>query len=256
MKLTKIYEAVDEIAPFSLSREYCEKYGAYDNSGILIDCGGDIKSVLFSLDCSMRAVEEAKRIGAELMITHHPAIYSPLKELSANSHVTACARAGISVLSAHLNLDCAVGGIDDSLAEALGGGKNALRMHELSNGGYGSVFKIEELSLEEFVNKAKAVLKTERVLIYGDKPVKKIASFCGAGTDGESVGFALLKGADTFVSSDPKHHVVLETVERGLNVVLFTHYAAENYGFYQFYRKIKDKCSGVRTEFFADERLM
>ena len=40
MKLTKIYEAVDEIAPFSLSREYCEKYGAYDNSGILIDCGG------------------------------------------------------------------------------------------------------------------------------------------------------------------------------------------------------------------------
>ena len=204
----------------------------------------------------MRAVEEAKRIGAELMITHHPAIYSPLKELSANSHVTACARAGISVLSAHLNLDCAVGGIDDSLAEALGGGKNALRMHELSNGGYGSVFKIEELSLEEFVNKAKAVLKTERVLIYGDKPVKKIASFCGAGTDGESVAFALLKGADTFVSSDPKHHVVLETVERGLNAVLFTHYAAENYGFYQFYRKIKDKCSGVRTEFFADERLM
>ena len=134
--------------------------------------------------------------------------------------------------------------------------RNPEKRNDLFPQSYGSVFKIEELSLEEFVNKAKAVLKTERVLIYGDKPVKKIASFCGAGTDGESVAFALLKGADTFVSSDPKHHVVLETVERGLNAVLFTHYAAENYGFYQFYRKIKDKCSGVRTEFFADERLM
>lgn len=37
MRLNQIFEAIDEIAPFSLSREYCEKYGAYDNSGIILD---------------------------------------------------------------------------------------------------------------------------------------------------------------------------------------------------------------------------
>ncbi|MDE6411796.1 MAG: Nif3-like dinuclear metal center hexameric protein [Clostridia bacterium] len=255
MKLTEIYKLVDKIAPFSISQEYCEKYGAYDNSGILLDCGKEITCALFSLDCSMRAVEEAKMINAELIITHHPAIYTPLKELTADNPVTECAKAGISIISAHLNLDCAKGGIDDSLAEVLGA-KKALRMHELTKGGYGSVFEIEKLPLDEFVNRAKETLKTERVLVYGDRPVQKIASFCGAGMDDETVAFALSKDVDTFVSSDPKHHLVAEAVEKGLNVILFTHYAAENYGFMQFYQKIKEKSPLARAEFFADERLM
>ena len=256
MTLTKIYEIADKIAPFSVSADYCEKYGAYDNSGILLDCGRDITNVLFSLDCSMTAVEEAKKRGAELLITHHPAIYTPIKELPWNSPVTQCAAAGISIISAHLNLDCARGGIDDSLCEALGGSKKALRMHELTNGGYGSVFDVKKLPLEEFVNRAKATLKTERVLFYGEKPVEKVASFCGAGMEEETIAFALSKGADTFVSSDPKHHLITEAVGKGLNVVILTHYAAENYGFRKFYQKIKEKCSLVRAEFFADERLM
>lgn len=256
MKLTEIYELVDKIAPFSLSEEYCKKYDFYDNSGILLDCGREIKSALFSLDCSMRAVEEAKKINAELLVTHHPAIYTPLKELSADNPVTECAKAGISIISAHLNLDCAKGGIDDSLAEALGAGKKIVRMHELTNGGYGSVFEVKKLGLDEFVKKAKENLKTERAVVYGEKPVEKIASFCGAGMDDETVAFALSKGADTFASSDPKHHLVAEAVGKGMNVVIFTHYAAENYGFKRFYQKIKEKGSLVRAEFFADERLM
>ena len=177
----------------------------------------------------MRAVEEAKRTGAELLITPHPAIYSPIKELSAENPVTECAKAGISIVSAHLNLDCAQGGLDDSLAQALGCGGKTVRMHELSNGGYGSVFEINKLPLQEFVKKAKETLKTERVLVYGEKPVQRIASFCGAGMDEETLAFALSKGADTFVSSDPKHHLITEAGGKGLNVVIFTHYAAENY---------------------------
>lgn len=256
MKLNEIYNLADGVAPFALSREYCEKYGAYDNSGILIDCGREITGVLFSLDCSLRAVEEAKKRNAELLITHHPAIYSPLKALTADSPVTACAAAGISVISAHLNLDCAKGGIDDSLGEALGADGNALRMHTLSSGGYGSVFAVKPATLKEFVDGAKAKLRTERVTVYGTRPVGKVASFCGAGMDEESIAFAALNGADTFVSSDAKHHLIAEAVGRDMNVVIFTHYAAENYGFQQFYRKIKENCPLVRAEYFTDERFM
>ena len=255
MKLTEIYERADKIAPFSLSGEYCKKYDFYDNSGILLDCGKEIKSALFSLDCTTRSVEEAKKINADLLITHHPAIYSPLTELSADSPVTACATAGISILSAHLNLDCAKGGIDDSLAEALGAGKKVLRMHELTKGGYGSVFEIKRLGLAEFVNKAKESLNTERVIVYGDKPVERIASFCGAGMDEETVRFAFESGADTFVSADPKNHLLVYLLEHGMNVVVLTHFASENYGFKKFYQKMKENCSGVRMEFFTDERF-
>ena len=256
MKLNEVYELVDSIAPFRLSREYCEKCGAYDNSGILVDCGGEIKSILFSLDCSMAAVERAKSKGANLIITHHPAIFAPIKGLKADNPVTECAKAGISVLSAHLNLDCAEGGIDDCLAKALGANGVAARMHSLSSGGYGSVFSVKKTALFRFVEGVKETLHTERVIVYGQKPVQRVASFCGAGMDEESISFALEKGADTLVSSDPKHHLVAMAVERGLNVIVLTHYAAENYGFHEFYQKIKEKGAPVPVEYFADGRLM
>ena len=256
MKLNEIYAIIDGLAPFALSREYCEKYGAYDNSGILLDCGEEIEGILFSLDCSAEAVPRAKIIDANLIVTHHPAIFSPIKGLRADNPVTACAKAGISIISAHLNLDCAAGGIDESMAEGLGAKGNITKMHTLTNGGYGSVFQIERIALAEFVNKVKAEFSTERVVVYGDRSVGKVASFCGAGMDEGSIAFALEQGADTIVTSDPKHHLIAQAVERGLNVVILTHYAAENYGFYQFYQKIKEKCPLVPMAYYGDERLM
>ena len=256
MKLNEIYAIIDELAPFALSREYCEKYGMYDNSGSLLDCGGEIKGVLFSLDCSTAAVERAKSMGANLIVTHHPAIYTPIKELCAGNPVTECAKAGISIISAHLNLDSAKGGIDDSLAEGLGAKDDILKMHTLSLGGYGSVFEISKTPLAEFVNKVKTQFSTERVVVYGEGAVGKVASFCGAGMNEETVAYAIKQGADTLVSSDPKHHLIAEAVERGLKVLILTHYAAENYGFHKFYQKIKEKCSLVRMSFFTDERLV
>lgn len=257
MRLKKIYDCADELAPFALSKEYCDRFGAYDNSGILLDCGGEIEKILFSLDLSERAVARAKETGAQLVVTHHPAIYSPLRSLSAEgsgSAVLACARAGISVLSAHLNLDTARGGIDESLMEALGGREPAV-MHPLSAGGYGRAYAVEKRSLEAYVSLIRERLRAERVTVYGNRPVTKVASFCGAGTDDGTVAFALAQEADTFVSSDGKHHLIAELVGRGVNVILLTHYASENYGFNRFYQKLKEK-TGLCCEFFTDERFL
>ena len=110
MRLMNVYDAVDALAPFALSREYCDTYGAYDNSGIMLDCGEEVTGVLCSLDLSHAAVAEAKRTGSNVVFTHHPAIFRPVSALRAGEPLTECARAGISVLSAHLNLDCAQGG--------------------------------------------------------------------------------------------------------------------------------------------------
>ena len=81
MKLSEIYALADEFAPKRLSDEYCARYNAYDNSGILVDTGADIRGVLFSLDLSFGAIREAKAAGFNLIITHHPAIYAPIKRL-------------------------------------------------------------------------------------------------------------------------------------------------------------------------------
>ncbi|MGN1076941.1 MAG: Nif3-like dinuclear metal center hexameric protein, partial [Candidatus Gallimonas sp.] len=143
--MNRIYEEIDKIAPFALSDEFCGKYGGHDNSGVLVDCGGEVEKILFSLDCSRFAVKRAEETGANLIVTHHPVIFHPLSSLKAGDAVFECVQAGISVISAHLNLDCAPGGIDDSLMFALGGEKAEKTMYPVSGGGYGKFFRIPSL---------------------------------------------------------------------------------------------------------------
>ena len=255
MQLKNVYDAIDALAPFALSAEYCESYGFRDNSGIILDCGGEVRGMLCSLDLSMRAVEAAKAEGANVIFTHHPAIFNPIYALRDGEPLTACAKAGSSVISAHLNLDGARGGIDEELMFGLGGSAGKT-MHPLSEGGYGHVFPVHEEPLASFVERVRARFSTERVVVYGDRPVKKVASFCGAGMGEDSVAFALAEGADTFLSSDGKHHLIAELVGHGVNVVLLTHYAAENYGFVRFVENLKSKLKGVPVGVFTDERLL
>ncbi len=258
MRLKEIYEFADAIAPFALSGEYCARYGAYDNSGILLDCGDPIKGVLFALDLTQRAIARAKERGMNCIFTHHPAIYGKLASLSPDGEgkeVLACAQAGISVLSAHLNLDCALGGIDECLMKGLGGKTEISLMHALTLGGYGRVYEVTEQPLAAFTENAKKTFSARQIIVYGAGKVKRVASFCGAGMDEESVAFALKEGADTFVSSDPKHHLIKELCEKNRNVVLLTHYAAEFYGFTRFYEKMKNM-PNVGCERFADERYL
>ncbi len=260
MRLKELYELIDKYAPFALSREYCERYGAYDNSGVIVDCGEEISCVLFSLDLSRRAVERAKEEGADCIVTHHPAIFRAVKGLRAGGEgdaVLACARAGISVISAHLNLDAAKEGIDDALMRGLGGKKPLAVKDVLTGGGYGRVFDGMRMSFPTFVSFVRRTFSTERTVAYGERNVERIASFCGAGLGEEEAEFAAANGADTVVSSDGKHHVIAAAVERGLNVLLLPHYAAENYGFMRFADAMKARLGGrARAVAFTDERFL
>ncbi|MDE5547438.1 MAG: Nif3-like dinuclear metal center hexameric protein [Clostridia bacterium] len=260
MKLKSIYEIADTLAPFALSKEYCERYGMHDNSGIQLDSGENIDSVLFALDLSEGAVKQAQSIGAKCIFTHHPAIFNPLYCISENNcaSLLACAKSGISVISAHLNLDAAKCGIDENLMHGLGGAQEDALMDKLSGGGYGRVYCVKNSTVAELVKHIQNVFLTKRIVVYGDKPVHKIASFCGAGMDDRSVDFAIKQGADTIVSSDGKHHLIAACVEKGVNVLLIPHYSAELYGFKKFMENFaeKTKNAGVKCTFYTDERLL
>ncbi len=269
MKLCEAYQIVDGLAPKSISDEYCLKCGAYDNSGVLIDVGEEITGAVFSLDLSFAAIEKAVQNGANLIVTHHPAIYGKISNIRASDFepldrklVTAL-RKGISVISMHLNLDCAQGGIDESLMQGvcLASGadeqKDVALMHALSLGGYGRAYAIEPTTLYALTEKIKTVFSTERTLFYGDKnkTISRVASFCGSGADEEAVEFAVKQKADAILSSDFKHHVLTLALESGLSVIALTHYASENYGFEKFYQKIRRKI-GIPCIFHTDDILL
>ncbi|MBQ8320220.1 MAG: Nif3-like dinuclear metal center hexameric protein [Clostridia bacterium] len=247
MTVKEFYGVLNEYAPKALSDEYCASFGAYDNSGVLVDTGKAVKKALFSLDLSVGAIEKAKAVGANLIVTHHPAIYSPVKRLEGK--LVDCIAAGISVISMHLNLDAAVGGIDESLAVAvaLASGKDGANketvMHPLSQGGYGRAYEVKTATLQELCEGLKRVLGTQKLWAFGDdgKQIKKAASFCGAGVDEGAIAFAKAQGADVVISADWKHHLIALTIEEGMAAVALTHYASEAYGFKKYYEKISQR---------------
>lgn len=260
MRPEELLKAVDRLAPFSLSEEYCARFSHHDNSGLLINFDEPVSGVLFALDLSKKAVEEAKKRGMNCIVTHHPAIFYPVSRLDAvqNGSLLDCMKAGISVISAHLNLDAARGGIDDCLMVGLGGTKAEQEMDVLSLGSYGKLFEIEERSMGEFLRGIEETFSTKRTVSYGEKPVRRVASFCGAGLDERALDFAFRGGADTLVSADGKHHLVLAARERGLNLVLLTHYASEFYGFEKFYLALKaqEEKDGTPFALYREEELL
>lgn len=253
MKLNEIYKVLDGIAPKTLSDEYCSRFHAYDNSGVLVDTGEEIEKILFSLDLTNGAIDEAINTGVKLIVTHHPAIYGKISDVLIDdpavvgTKLIRCIKNGISVISMHLNLDVAKGGIDENLAKGIrfsvDGKETPVAeeiMHCLEKGGYGRAYCVEEIALSDLTEKIKKTFSTERVLVYGkaDKKIKRVASFCGAGADEETVAFAAAAGADLMVSSDFKHHLLTMAQERGMAVIVLTHYASESYGFKKYYQKI------------------
>ena len=269
MKLSEIYAIANSIAPKSLSDEVCQKYGAYDNSGVIIDCGKDIRKILFALDLTMPAIERAKELGADLIVTHHPAIYAKIGSIRVGDlnplgkKLAACLQNGISVLSMHLNLDVAQGGIDECLKQGVlqsvgqADAQDENVMWEVSQGAYGRVYTMEERTLGELLDGMEAVFESNRILAFGekDKKICKAASFCGAGGGDSEAAFAIANGADVIISSEFKHHVLSLCMESGVAVVQMTHYASEYYGFKKYYEKMSRQV-GIECFCFREDSLL
>ena len=265
MKLIDFYKILDEHAPKRISDEFCANYGAYDNSGILVDTGEDVKKVVFSLDLTKFAINRAKELGANLIVTHHPAIYGKISDVKADTllggKLVECIKSGISVISMHLNLDCAIDGIDENLQKVVMKATSTTECktkvnHTLSSGGYGRAYNVEPCTADELAKGLGKVRASERTLVYnGDKKVTRVASFCGAGGDDEGLRFAIQEGVDVMISSDFKHHVIGGAVESQIAVIAITHYASENYGFKKYYEKIIGQ-TDLACEFFTDESLL
>ena len=257
MKLREIYDKIDALYPKRLSDDYVAAFGGHDNSGVLVDAGKEIGGAVFSLDLSQGAITSAIERGANLIVTHHPAIFFPISGLRAEDPTGArllrAVENGIGVISMHLNMDCAPGGIDESLAFALGCEEAAEPNEKIEGGGYGRVFAVKEQPFAAFAENAKRVLGTRRAFLYGgpEDKITRAASFCGAGVDGGAVSAAVRGGAQVIVSADIKHNYICDALESGLKVLQLTHYASENYGFKKIYQHLKDKL-GVPCSYHED----
>lgn len=209
----------DEKVPFSLKMDF-------DNVGLL--CGfpeREVGRVLLALDVTQAVIDEAEELGAELIVTHHPVIFHPLKRVCSDDleggRVVKMLQKGISAICLHTNLDIVEGGVNDALTEVLG----------LTVTGTLECGRIAELDAEEnmevFCRRVQLALGVSGLRFYDSKrPVKRVA-LCG-GSGGDLVYEARSLGCDTVLSGEIRYNQWLDGRELELNLVDADHFCTEN----------------------------
>ena len=223
MTVAEIYRALDEKFPVSLREEW-------DNDGLMLspDTEKAVRRVLVALDASEAVAEYAIENGFDLIVSHHPLIFTPLTSVTPNDPIAKRAISllsqGISVFSFHTRLDAAEGGVNDTLAAICGlcevtrfGGDNLL--------GRVGVLK-EETTIDAFANKIGKKLSTNYLFYAGNRPVRRIAVVGGSGKS--MIGDALKTGADTFLSGRFSYEAMLDAEAMGLNLIEAGHFATED----------------------------
>ena len=221
MTVRELYCLLEEKFPAALSAEW-------DNDGLMCcpDPDAPVRRVLCTLDVTEAAVEYAVRIGADVILSHHPLLFHPLSSLTADTAVgrklTALVRAGVSVLSFHTRADAAEGGVNDTLAELFG----LLDVRPFADG-LGRIGRLSAPTApEEFAATVASLLGSPAVTL-GDAglPVFRVAVLGGSGK-GE-VAAAIAAGADTFLSGRLSYETVNEARELGINLLEAGHFYTE-----------------------------
>ena len=223
--IKKFVNLMNEMIPSRLAEEW-------DNIGLQVGRGEkEVKVILCALDFSAEVLEQAVQFHADIIVTHHPAIFRGIKQLTDQDWRTAllleAARKDIAVFSAHTNLDSVAGGVNDVLANLLGLENVEGLSGEDTLEGVGRIGVLKEtMDLDAFSARVKSVLKLEHVTVVpAGRPVNKVAVCGGSGMD--FLDSALRAGADTYVTGDVKYHDAQEARGKQINLIDATHQGTE-----------------------------
>ena len=206
------YEYLNGIAPFDTQEDW-------DNSGMLVgDMNAEVTKAAVVLDITPDAVRQAKELGANLIVSHHPVIFRGIKSVTKGSVPFELAVNGINAVCCHTPLDIAAGGTNDTLADILGfevhtGEDPILRFGE-----------IEETSAEKLSKHIAQKLGTKIRFADAGRTIKKIAICTGSGCSlMEATG-----DIDAFITGDAGHHDFLDAVQSGITLIAAGHFETEN----------------------------
>lgn len=228
-----IYQELNRFAAFDTQEKW-------DNSGLLIgDMHQEVTGILITLDISVNAVKKAIETGCNLIISHHPVIFSALKSIASDSVVYQLIRNGISAICCHTPLDIADGGINDLIVQRIA---RELELEEeilpIEADGLGRIITLKQPStLSEFAQKAKKALDCE-VVRYSTNYLGSIQKIAICSGSGASMLEDLEGKCDCFLTGDIKHdrwykaeelHIALLDCGHYHTEVIMIPYAAEKF---------------------------
>lgn len=237
VKVAQIIELCESIAPACDAEEW-------DNVGLLSGTpDAAVDAILCALDLTEAVVEEAVRLGAQMIVTHHPILFRGRKNLREDDAegrmLCALVRARIALYAMHTNYDNASPGVNDALASALGltdvvAVERAVRRGITDLGRFGDFADLAERALGGPIRR------------YGDPdaPVRVISVVGGSG--GDYLAAALEAGSDVFLTGEISYHKALEAVDNGVCVLEAGHAATERPGILALSRGLQNALDKVQ----------
>ena len=225
-KLSEIIRILERIAPLSESEEW-------DNCGLNIDGGDDeVTGIAVCLDATEDAIAQAVRENCNLLVTHHPLIFLPLKAVAPAAPTYPAIRAAIrnrvSVYSMHTCLDSVSGGIGDEMA-ALYGIRNPKAL-DGEKEGLGRVGAIARTLVKDLAQKTEKLFDFPAFVCGNDEAeVDVLAVINGGSADEELIARAVKQGAQCVITNEIKHHIALYAQSLGVALISSSHFATERF---------------------------
>ena len=223
----QIYDYIDSFAPF-------RNQDSFDNSGLCVGSREqEVTRVLLALDATNRVVDEAMKHGCELILTHHPVIFHPMKHLDTSYPAARALSYGIACIGCHTSLDSAPYGVSDMMVDVLGFENLYVvpfveRRDPETGGpvGYGAMAKCPKTSPSELAKLAGERFKSAALRwVDGGQDIETVA--CGSGACSEIMHAAKAKGAQALITADVKLDVFLEAERIGMTLIDAGHYETE-----------------------------
>lgn len=247
IKIRELYSYLDSIIPTSLS---CD----WDNDGLMVcgDVNADVKKILLTLDVTDGALEYAEEHGCNVIISHHPMIFRPVKSVVptdvTSTQIIKALRSDISVMSFHTRLDAVKDGVNDVLCEILGVAETEI--FGPAGEEIGRIGVVDTIDFAEFAYAVKDRLGADSLTVTdaGKKTVNRVAVLGGGGKD--FVTPAFFAGADTFVTGEINYNTAVIAKDLGINVIEAGHYYTETPVLHRLVEWIENRFAGLSFEFY------
>lgn len=248
VKIKEVVSALERFAPLPLQE-------GFDNAGLQVGLTeAEVSGALLCLDVTESIVDEAIEKGCNLIVSHHPLVFHPLKRLTYADYVQrAVAKAiknDITILSMHTNMDNAEGGVNFKIAEKMDLQDVGFFAEKEVQGikcGSGTIGEFAEpMAADDFIMMLKKTFDVESVQCNQllRRPIRKVAICGGAGSF--LLPDAIRLGADAFVTGEMHYHEYFAH-EQEIQIAVIGHYQSEQFTKEIFKSIIEDECKGVRA---------
>lgn len=225
----KCLELINKLQEFAPEESACQ----WDNVGLLVGRDDkEVKKILIAVDVTDEVVDTAIEGQVDMIISHHPLIFSGIKKVNNQNFITnrilKMIQSDISYYAMHTNYDI------EKLAD-LAAVELELQDHKpleitdseknLGLGKVGSL--VTSSSVRDLVSKVKDTFGLTEIKVFGnlDTVVKRVAILPGSGKSG--IEAALLEGAEVYITGDIGHHEGIDAVARNLVILDAGHYGLE-----------------------------